>query len=911
MEGEPLTTLADWLTYLRRKALWEQVDLAAASNVSAEAISHIERGVVQAQRGTGYGPRKGTRATLADRFDVLVTDDDTRMLPEEAADLKAQARHVLTAPAGPVTPRSSTIPTNLPAQLTSFLGRKAELARIAGFLRPAKTRLLTLTGPGGVGKTRLAVEAAAALRELYTHGVYLVELAPVTDVALLLPTIARTLGLSSTSSQPLQEQLIEYLRPKKLLLVLDNFEHLLTAAPEITAILAACSRLTVVATSRTGLGVRGEQRLPILPLAVPDPQTLPTLALLARFGAIALFEDRARMVAPDFRLVANTAPATTAICQRLDGLPLAIELAAARVGAVPLHALLDQLSQRLEAVGGDLQDLPARQQNLYSTIAWSYNLLPSAARVLFRHLSVFAGGCSLASIQATGNQEEDGDGSLHQSLAALVSHSLLRTDGTTDSGADASQSSSDMMAEQGAGKGQEPRFTMLETLRAFAREQASKHGEWDALRQRHAEHYLNMAEEAEPQLLGANQKLWLARLRAEHTNVQQALAWLHAQGQMRDIMRYIGALWRFWQEPAYLPEGRLWCARVLSTLSTFVPLDAPGMQVRARALVGAGMLAQVQGDYMQAQAWNTEGRTLFEQCGDQVGQRRAIHNLGTVALKQGNYAQARAYLEEVRHLYHSAEDSVGLARTLGSLAIVVEYLGDYDAAESAYRQSIEINTRQGNVRGTSATLGNLGALMYQRGRWQDALQYLEQAQLLREGIDAGTASLLSNLALCYYQAGDLDRARRTENTSLTVFRKEGNKEGITIALKVLGDIAHAQGKDDEALEHYQQALLLGVAIDAKIHVVETAVGLAQLRHDQGDAEQALQLFAWATELRIKIESPLPPVDQPTYDKLVSSLCASLGSAAWTEARAVAQLMTTESLIQHISMEGATSLHAAG
>jgi predicted ATPase/class 3 adenylate cyclase len=453
---------------------------------------------------------------------------------------------------------------NLPLQPTPLIGREKEVSEVCDLLRGDETRLLTLTGPGGIGKTRLALQVAADLLEDFPEGTFFAPLATLSEADLLLAALAETLGVKETAEQPLDEILKDYLKERRLLLVLDNFEQVLGAAPAVTGLLAGAPGLKVLATSRAPLGLYGEHVFPVPPLSLPDLKRPPPLERLTQYEAVGLFVERARAIKPDFKVTNESAPAVAEICVRLDGLPLAIELAAARITMLPPRAMLQRLGTRLKLLTGGARDLPERQRTLRATIEWSFALLDEGEQLLFGRLAVFSGGRTLEAIEAICDPEGDLPVEAFEGISSLLDKSLLR---------------------QEEGPNGEPRFVMLETVHEFAREKLEDSAEAQEIKRAHAEYFLILAEEAYPELRGPDQLEWLERLEVEHDNMRAALTWASERKVVEVALRLGGALRWFWMARGYHSEGRRWLEEALA-------IDGRGSpESRSMALAGAGMLA--------------------------------------------------------------------------------------------------------------------------------------------------------------------------------------------------------------------------------------------------------------------------------------------------------------------------------
>jgi predicted ATPase/class 3 adenylate cyclase/DNA-binding CsgD family transcriptional regulator len=561
-------------------------------------------------------------------------------------------------------------PNNLPLQPTPLVGREQEVAEVTQRLSESPSRLLTLTGPGGTGKTRLALQAAADLLEEFEDGVFFISLAALTEPKLVASAVAAPLGVIETADRPLEEGLKEYLREKKLLLLLDNFEQVLEGASLVRELLSVCPNLKVLATSRTPLGIYGEREYPVPPLSLPDTARLPSLEDLTQYEAVRLFIERASDARPDFSITNENASAVAEICARLDGLPLAIELAAARVKVLTPMKMLERLSDRLKLLTGGARDLPERQRTLRATMEWSHALLEEGEKQLFARLSVFAGGRTLEAIEVICDAEDDLPVDVLDAVESLVDKGLLREEVT----------------------GGEPRFYMLETVHEYAREKLEESGEAEELRMLHAQYFLSLAEEAEPQLKGGGQQeMWLERLEREHNNLRSALSWTLDSGQVELALRLCGALGEFWYHRGHVTEGQRWLQSTLAQRNV-----ASGVR-QAKALALAGWLAWEQGDYEQARVLIGEGLELYREQGDTARIAAALFDLGMVALYQTEFERASAPLEEALAVQRLLDDKTGAARSLYALGLLAESAHqDYVRATVLQEESLALAEEAGD-----------------------------------------------------------------------------------------------------------------------------------------------------------------------------------------------------------------------
>jgi predicted ATPase/transcriptional regulator with XRE-family HTH domain len=663
------------LRRLRTAAALSQEALAERAGLSVRAVSDLERGVHQA-------PRLETVRMLADALAAGETD---------RADLLLAARPGLATASTATASRGRPL-GGLPLPPTRLIGREQEVATLCGLLTRDGPRLVTLTGPGGTGKTRLAQAVAADLPDTFVDGIFFVDLAPLADPTLLLPQIVATLGVreAAAGGRSPRDAVIAYLEGKRVLLLLDNFEHLLAAAPVIADLLTASAGLTILATSRASLRLRREYEFAIQPLQLPDLARLPALDRLAGVEAVALFVQRAQAARPDFALTVDNARAVAAICVRLDGLPLAIELAATWVKVLPPTALLARLEQRLPLLTGGARDLPARQQTLWSTIAWSYDLLTPDEQKLFRWMAVFVGGATLEVLEAVVDPDSGLD--VLAGLTGLVEQNMLR------------------YAE---GPGGEPRFRMLETIREYALEQLETSGEAQATRQRHAACYVRLAERVAHTSRGAifGNPQDVAELEAEYANMRAALTWLTQERNAKVALRLAAALGGFWNLRGHLDEGRLWLEQTLAND------DGTQPRVRAAALIWLGTFVGQRGQPARGFALLEEAEALARAAGDMPGVASAMICRAFAELHgRRDPVSAAALGEEGLALYEAAEIPWGVAASRLLIALAAQHRGDTIRAEALYEQLLtDFRLHGGDEYVAAQTLHSLGVMAQARG----------------------------------------------------------------------------------------------------------------------------------------------------------------------------------------------------
>ncbi|MCC2628468.1 MAG: hypothetical protein K0S14_2118 [Thermomicrobiales bacterium] len=670
-------------------------------------------------------------------------------------------------------------PQNLPRQPTPFLGREQQVADVVELLRRADTQLLTLVGPGGTGKTRLALQVAAEVLEDFADGVFFVPLAMLTDPALVPSAIAATLGLREEGEQSMAGRLQDVVLVREMLLVLDNFEHLVDGGSAVWSLLGSAPRVKVLATSRVPLHLRAEREYPVPPLGLPRRTPPPTLEQLSQYEAVRLFIDRAQAVNPDFVVDNDNAPAVAEICWRLDGLPLAIELAAARVRLLPPQAILARLEHRLPFLTGGARDAPERQRTLRNTVAWSYDLLELEEQQVFRQLAVFAGGMTLEPAEAVANPHGRLD--IFGNLEPLVEHNLLR---------------------QEAGLEGEPRFSMLETIREYGLEQLEASGEADATRARHAAVVLALAEEADGALHGPQQLIWIERLETEYANIRSALGWT-LTGQPETALGLVAALHWFWFYRGYLTEGRDWTERVLATGASAAP------EVRARVLNWSSKFALYgQADYATATARAEEALALARSVGDRSSEGWALQNLGAVAAERGDVKRAAALSAEAEAQFRGIGERHGVAVALFNQAGLVGAAGDVNRQRELLERSLAEYRATGDRVEASWALFALGDHELDQGHVDRARALLEEAlETAREfGFGLVEGGALLELAEVAGEQGDANQAATYLQDAETKFRELGHGLIVADGLNHSGYQALRQGDHERARRLVEEAL---------------------------------------------------------------------------------------------------------
>jgi predicted ATPase/DNA-binding CsgD family transcriptional regulator len=685
-------------------------------------------------------------------------------------------RAVETAETEPAPRSPESLAHNLPSELSSFVGREKELAEVRRLLE--NNRLLTLTGSGGCGKTRLALAAASELVERFEDGVWMVELASLAEPSLVPQAVAFTLGVRERSGSSLTEALSDYLRTRKLLLILDNCEHLIYACAELAeAWLHSCPGLRVLATSREVLGITGEIAWPVPSLSLPDLRRLSDIESLPRYESARLFVERATTVKPNFKLTEQNALAVAQVCYRLDGIPLAIELAAARTKVLSVEEISERLDDSFGLLAAGSRTAMPRQRTLHATMDWSHELLSKKERALFRRLSVFAGGFTLEAAESICAGEQLQRDEVLEVLSQLVDKSMvvaLEPDGAA-------------------------RYRLLETIRQYGRERLEEAGEAAHIREQHAGYYLAVAEEAEPELKGEGQVAWLERLETEHDNLRVAMAWLLERGESEVAARLGWALWLFWGIRTHLAEGRRSMERALSARGSV----AMSASARAKALFVAGMMANYQGDHLSAEPLVQESLRLFNELEDKVGTAYALSNAGYVALGKGRYQQAIAVIEKAADLFLEQGEKWGAAIELGFLAVAWRNQGDHERARRLAERALAISREIGERQATTSALYTLAILAQTEGEDERARNLLEEGLRLSAelGNEADVAHCLEGLASMYGAEGKIVRAARLWGAEEAVLEKLEDAVYTYLPDRALhrSQVAAARSQLDEAV----------------------------------------------------------------------------------------------------------------
>lgn len=845
------------------EALWEQVSQDAPRPLALFDVAWFDQVLAPRPASARGDPRETTRDAAPWHASVFPPAPDQQWVPSERK-----------------------VAFSLPFQATPLIGRSAELTQIASLLGNPACRLLTLLGPAGIGKTRLALEAAAGQTDAFGDGVVFVPLASVGAPNLIVSAIGDALYLSFAGQPDPRAHLLGYLRERHMLLLLDDFEHLLEGADLISDMIQAASHITILVTSRARLNLQAEWLFDVEGLSYPSgdwpaQSASRSLADLADYGAVQLFVQRATQFRPGFLLPEATLTTIVQICQDVAGMPLAIELAAAGVRHLPISEIERQIRSNLDVLATGLRDVPARHRSLRAAFDQSWNLLSEPERALFSRLAVFRGGCTAAAAEQVA-------GSTLPLLAALLDRSLVRQS----------------RAEPGSSTERatvEPRFVLLKPIREYALEQLAARGEVEALQRAHAGYYLALAEAVEADWDGPMADAAIEQLDREHDNLRAALQWVRDGGDRTLGLQLAGALWRFWRRRGALSEGRAWLEELLA-LDEGTPEPA-AVAACLRAMNGAAWLASYQHDFAQAAQLFEQGMALRRTLGETEGETGLLDNAARAWRSAGQYRRATLLMQEALAQHRVLGDrgslgAGGLGFSLYELGLVLREQGDFVHAAALFEECVEFHRALGDREGLSIGLLGLGDVARDQGDISQMRKYCEEslANLRALGVQWAIGFALNNLALAAYLEGDLSQALALASKSVSLYRAQQAEASLAEVLVTLGHILRAQGDVAAAHEALTEALRLAQTIGPRLFVAAALEGLASLAVQAGQSALAARLLGAASALRARMGTPVRPIDQPAVERTLATARATLGPAAFATVWAAAEELSPEQIL---------------
>ncbi|HYO48872.1 MAG TPA: tetratricopeptide repeat protein [Chloroflexia bacterium] len=860
-----------WLKEHRRKFDLTQEELAMQVDCSWETIRKIEAGVRR--------PSKQVAELLADFFRV---PQEERPAFVQFARSGLGGSHATLASQMQLDGSDQQPINNLPGERTTFVGRESALAAVCDLLLRNEVRLVTLFGPPGIGKTRLSLKVAARLlandnpgaEPVFRDGIFFIPLASVTNPSMVTLTVMQSLGVKETPGLTLAEHLMAYLRDRRILLVLDNFEQVVQARDIVADLLVECPHLKVLATSREVLRVYGEHQFQVPPMSLPDRATPSVPEALEGYEGIQLFLERARAVKPSFTLTEENAPVVAKICGRLDALPLAIELAATRINILSPQAILARLGNRLAFLTSGARDLPARQRTLRDAIAWSYDLLDSEEQALFRALGVFIGSCTLEAAEAITGHHPYSTLILDQ-LASLADKSLLRHDEAEG----------------------EPRFVMLPLIREYAQERLLDSGEEQSATHHHALYFLGLAEAIEPCLTSGDRGIWIERLDDEQDNLRAALEWSTSPGGDPEIgLRLAGSLGWYWYFRSHLSEGCEWLERVLSCAHAS---EHPA--ARAKTLNAQARLAMHMSRFAEARPWLEESVAICRQTGDRRELAYALALLGLIAVRDGEHSMISLSEESVA-LFQEAGDRWGTAYALEWLAEATTWTKDYERTETTLHRSLELYRELGDQSGISMQLYLLGSLAELRGDYSAAAEYQEEALAIARliGDKWNLSYTLYALAITSHLRGDCEKARPLYEEALAMYRGLGIKRGAAGALRLLGHLAYDEADYEQALALTRESLSLARQLDNSRSTALCLAAIGGLASVHGKVEQTVVLFGAANALNLEQAMRPFPIDRLRYEEHLARARETLGEDEFTQAWERGRVMSLNDAVEFAS-----------